>query len=276
MGPTFVIIGGQRCGTSWTRECLAEHPEVFVPADRGRWLSDEGLWDECRGQQARGLVLANLMSVPGGPGELLEANPNVHWVMLLRDPVARAHSWYLNLLRRGDGIYAKKISFEQAIEQDTSIIDGGMYYTHLQRFAEVLPWENFVPMLYDQMKHDPEAYLARLFSALGVDPQFKPSLLGKRVAYIAKNRSDRIHQFARMAKRTLTRLAGRNVRLVNWLERTRLVAFARSLNEAKPSAMREDTRRRLLELYTPEIEGLERLLRWDLTNWKQVEPAVGV
>ena len=38
---TFLMVGCQRCGSTWLYEALKEHPEIYLPAEKQTHFFDE-------------------------------------------------------------------------------------------------------------------------------------------------------------------------------------------------------------------------------------------
>jgi hypothetical protein len=133
MQPSFVVIGGQRCGTTTMFQALAGHPQVVrTPVDKGtdyytlHYAMGEG-WYRSRFPLAR---LAAWRTAGHGPPVAFEACtyymfhpyaverlardlPGVKLVAMLRDPVERAYSAYKHELARG---YETVPDFRRALE----------------------------------------------------------------------------------------------------------------------------------------------------------------
>jgi len=103
--PTFMVIGGQRCGTTWLHRMLAPHPDVFVPpgkepdyfnrrvlkVDYDDFL--ERSYSKAPPRPHRGDMSVNYSMMPRAVvAELHRLHPDLKLVMILRDPVERSWS----------------------------------------------------------------------------------------------------------------------------------------------------------------------------------------
>lgn len=121
--PRFLIIGGIRCGTTSLIRYLGEHPEVGIASTKEPHFFD---WNHGRGDnwyrsffplRTRQLTVGE--SSPAylmdklAPARAAAAMPDARLLLLVRDPVERAHSHYR--YRRGRG-HEPAETFEEALE----------------------------------------------------------------------------------------------------------------------------------------------------------------
>lgn len=139
--PSFVIIGGQRCGTTSLYRYLAQHPQVApVILDKGAhyfsthhdrglaWYRGHFVTDAYRRYLERRLdrpVITGEASPyylyhPLAPGRMHELLPDVKLIVMLRDPVKRAFSSHRHMIERG----LDTLSFEEAIEAEPARLAG--------------------------------------------------------------------------------------------------------------------------------------------------------
>ncbi|MEN8238962.1 MAG: sulfotransferase domain-containing protein [Actinomycetota bacterium] len=128
--PDFVILGGQRCGTSSMYKYLSRHPQI-VPSlrketeyftinyDKGEewYRAHFPLRIRRRSAQLRGKrqfsfeATPDYLFDPRAPQRLTETLPGAKLVVMLRDPVERAFSHYHHNIRLG----LEDLSFRDAI-----------------------------------------------------------------------------------------------------------------------------------------------------------------
>lgn len=141
MEPSFIVIGGQRCGTTSIFKALAEHPQVKrPPVDKGTdyytLYSTRGL-DWYRGHFPLSATARIRSAWHGGPVafeactyymfhpfalERLAADyPHMRLVAMLRDPVERAFSAYKHELGRG---FETEPDFEHALDMEEDRLAG--------------------------------------------------------------------------------------------------------------------------------------------------------
>ncbi len=172
--PNFAYIGTSKAGSTWLFNALAGHPEVYLASNKGLYFFDshfdEGRhWylDHFRGagdRPAVGEISHSYLSSPEAPARIAELNPGMRLLVCLREPVDRAFSDYLDLVKNGqfDG------PFSAALEQYPRLLDRGRYATHLQRYLDLFPRQQLHVSLFDDLRTDPQAYADEVFAFLGI------------------------------------------------------------------------------------------------------------
>ena len=186
--PNFAYIGTSKAGSTWLFNTLATHPEVYLASSKGLYFFDQHFdegpqWyrDHFRagdGQVARGEISHSYLSSPEAPARIAGFNPDMRLLACLREPVDRAFSDYLDLVKNGqfDG------AFPAALQRFPRLLDRGRYATHLQRYLDVFPREQIHVSLFDDLRTDPQAYADEVFDFLGVSRrQLPPADLASRM-----------------------------------------------------------------------------------------------
>lgn len=141
MLPSFLIVGGQRCGTTSMFKALVQHPQVLrLPGHKGAHYFDTGYdrgmtWYRShfplelsarRVTRATGVAPVTGESSPYYMFHPLAADriardlPDVKIIVLLRDPVERAYSAHAHELARG----FETEPFERALELEEERLAG--------------------------------------------------------------------------------------------------------------------------------------------------------
>ncbi len=208
--PNFLICGAAKSGTTSLANYLRQHPDVFVarekeshfficrsgmpvmtgPGDDSQFvpllIGDEHAYQQCfatvRGERAVGEASVYYLYHPESIRAALDANPDMRFVVVLRDPVGRAFSAYSH--QRRDG-WEPMSDFEEALDlEDRRVADGWGWGWHYRRVSEYAPQlralRGLVPedrlhvLLYEDLRSDPVEAIRGVFSFLGVDPGFAP------------------------------------------------------------------------------------------------------
>ncbi|MFZ0889540.1 MAG: sulfotransferase [Candidatus Binataceae bacterium] len=133
--PNFFIVGAQNSGTSSLYEYLKQHPQIFLPAlkephffceDRpasamtypitrvSRPEAYLALYSRAGEYEAIGDASSSYLWDPGAPRRIRQVSPRARIIMMLRDPVERAHSHYLMDVREG----WQRLAFYDALRED--------------------------------------------------------------------------------------------------------------------------------------------------------------
>jgi hypothetical protein len=210
--PNFIILGAAKAGTTALYHYLRQHPQVCMsrtketnflalrddPLDfRGPGDRDyiarfsvttlDGYRDQFRGCEARsaiGEASPLYLYSPKAPRLIGEVVPDAKLIAILRDPIGRAYSAFLHLVRDGR---ESVLDFGEALRlEDGRIRDGwehiwhyrrmGYYHAQLSRYYQLFDPNNIKICLYHDFKTDPVGVLRDLFRFLKVDESFIPDI----------------------------------------------------------------------------------------------------
>lgn len=200
--PNFLIVGAAKSGTTSLYHFLNQHPDVFLSPERkeGRFFSGigdgsvywpafyhfplaedldayRGLFEGWSGQAAIGDVSPDYLAYShrAAPEVLRHCGPETRIIAILREPVSRAWSHYLQNVRRD----AEFLSFEKTLEVEAERKAAGWgfqwLYTDTGHFAEKLrpyleTFEHVKVLTQDQLAADQDGVLADVFDFLGLAP----------------------------------------------------------------------------------------------------------
>jgi len=260
---TFVVVGCQRCGTTWTDAALREHPQVFLPALKQTYFFDRNFergmeWylqrfdgieanHDAVGEVATGYCLPQ--AVP-----LMASNlPDVKVIMIMRHPVDRAYSNFQS--RCAEEGWS---SFTEALDADEDLLARGRYIEQIDLLMEHYGRDRFLAVLYDDLNGDDRGFLKSILSFIDVDCGFESGLFGQR-----KNAA----MFPRARK------AMHAVGLEPLLKAASkspvgdVIRRGRKQRGRAYQAMDAETRSRLLDHFRPLNDRLAEFLGRDLSAW---------
>lgn len=265
--PTFLFIGGQRCGSSWIHKCLEEHPAVFTAAPKEVHYFNRNFY---KGpdwylnhftpgpeHKAWGEVTPDYIADPETPARAAALCPDAAVVAVLRDPIHRAHSIYQ--LKRDTSLNYP--TFEEAIEYAPEIVDHGKYDEHLARWFEHFDKDQCLILLYDDLIRDERAVIQRVYRHIGVDPGYEPTWIGQSYNAVIMPRVR--SKLRRMGLEPLVR-AVKDTPIGDIVRKAHRRHKERAANKLRVSA---ETRDRLSEIYRPHNERLASLTGLDLSGW---------
>lgn len=240
----FLIIGAQKGGTTALYYYLRNHPEIEMAKEKEvHFFDDENIFATtppnysiyesqfANNKNARLFGEATPIYLYWNPSckRILEYNPNIKLIALLRNPIERAYShWNMEFKRK-----AEHANFDFCIENEDkrlaevhplqhrvySYIDRGMYADQIKRYKNQFSDDQLLFIKYEDFKKNPELTLLQIFTFLGVNPKtynFIPSI------HNDSNYTD---------------------------------------------ALLSETRNRLVNLFTKNILEVEQLLKWDCSDW---------
>jgi hypothetical protein len=201
--PDFLIAGVPKAGTTALHAALLRHPQLFLPAVKEPkfFLSDgpppaaggpgdvqtyqqhlwrqadyEALFDPAPAGALRGEATPFYLYDLDSHDRIRKLVPDARLILLLRDPVDRAHSNWTHLWNAGLEPEADFLTACWAEEQRkaagwadfwhyTSL---GMYGRQVEHLLAVFPREQVLLLRYRELKDAPDATLDRVCTFLGV------------------------------------------------------------------------------------------------------------
>lgn len=200
--PDFVILGTQRGGTTSLFDYLARHPQVFPAFRKEVHFYDlhysRGLdWYRAHFPLVRqmseghvtGEATPNYLVHPEAPRRLQSVTPDARLVVMVRNPIERAHSSWRLLSQRGleTASFGDAIAREQR-ESDPLIgetsgapekvgtalkflyLAKSRYADQMERWLEYFPLERFIVIASEDMFGQPLKVFFNLSEFLGIDP----------------------------------------------------------------------------------------------------------
>ena len=295
MGPTFLVIGAGRSGTTSLHEYLAQHPQVFMCAEKSpnffvagdplpdwegpglramarQWVSDaeayEALFAGAGTALARGDVSPVYLQSLNAPARIKARYPDVRLVAILREPVERAYAHYMG--RRRDGL-DRRASFADVVAEELarpmpdtvafgSYLACGRYHHFLRPYYDLFPRDRIRVYLHEDMTRDAAALMRDVFGFLGVDAGFQPDL-GRRSGQTGVVG----HPLARFL---WTRSVGLRTALRPWLPRALRDRAAKVVfRQLDRPPLDPDLRARLRPLFADDVRQLQDLIGRDLSHW---------
>lgn len=207
VSPTFLVLGAQRCGTTFLYECLRAQPAVMAAREKevhffdlqyhrglGWYRSHFPTTVAVRARVASATSVAvgeaspYYLFHPGVPGRVAACLPEARFIVLVRNPVERAYSHY----RHERGLGHEPLEFEQALEAEQERLAGeearlvederyasfphrhfsyfarGCYADQLRRWFDRFPRDRFLVLASETLFSQPEATVRRVLDFLGV------------------------------------------------------------------------------------------------------------
>lgn len=272
--PNFLVIGAQRAGTTLLHRILNAHPEVFVPIRRKEihyfdWYYDRGpLWYQdffegaSRGYTAIGEVTPDYLFESEVPSRIKETLNPIRFLVILRNPVDRAYSWYLYCWRS----FNEKRSLDDFFKEEKEVLTRGCYSQQLSRYLRYFSRSDFLILFLDDLISQPSSTLNKIAEFLGLSCGWpEPETLVRdpvNASLIPRFRG----AFA-LAQRFGEMLTRKDM---DWVVNTaRRIGIPELFGAAsRRPTMPLSTRIWLEEYYRDEIRSLEALLGHDLEIWR--------
>lgn len=260
---TFLVVGCERCGTTWIDAALRTHPDVFLPVQKQTYFFDRNF------EEGPDWYLANFVEtgdatavgevatgycLPHAVPRMAALLPHARLIMAMRNPIDRAYSNYMS--RREQMGWT---SMDDAIEKSPDLLERGHYAEQAEALLEHYDRSQIEFVFFDDLESDDRAYLRRILEFIGVDPDFESSMIGQ-----AKNSAmfPRARKFMHAVglKPLLVRVSRSG--LGDSIRRAR-----RRMGGRAYTPLDEATRERLREHFKPWNERLAKLTGRDLGHW---------
>lgn len=187
MLPNFLIIGAQKCGTTWLHHHLATHPRLFLPAGKDdEFFSYQPVGPLAHYEQKfaaapEGVICGDscasyLWSPHPDDRQPEHFNPTIpatvrdtlgadcRLIVLLKDPVVRTLSGYLHHIAHGS-LSPNSTVFDAPLQ--LGLIALSRYGWHLRHWLATFPAEQLL-VVPDPGSTDPRKLLARVTVFLGI------------------------------------------------------------------------------------------------------------
>ena len=304
----LMIVGAQKAGTSSLLRYLAQHPDIRTHAQpemtffiqnreysRGyewafaKYFAGERSDSEIETKQ---LIAKNVMVMhsPEIMQRIYEHNPDIHLVVLLREPVARAYSAYWWARRRG---WENIKTYEEALAAEDARIKedwfkwrqcayqyNSIYYPHVKKLITQFGSNRVHCILTDDLKEDAAAVCQQLFHHIGVSTDFTP-VIGERHNQAALPRSERFNflftQFLashnplrRIIRKLVPDATAYKLRkaILDWNDKPQ------KNMESVPPPLNPEIRERQMVYFKPFNDQLAELLDRNLSSWDSIQPSI--
>jgi Sulfotransferase domain len=196
----FVVGGTQKGGTSALDLFLRQHPEICMPetkkelhyfdkeenfARRPNYKKYHAHFSPGPHHRVVGEATPSYMYWRATPYRIWSYNPQMKWILVLRNPVARAFSAWNMERNRG----VEHLSFEEAIQQEAkrcrealpfqhrtfSYLDRGFYAHQIRRLFNIFGEQNCLVVLNEELRTNHQNTLKKVFDFLRVDTLFTPA-----------------------------------------------------------------------------------------------------
>lgn len=195
--PNFFILGAAKAGTTSLYRYMQEHPEIYLSSVKEpQFFSHDEVYGKgmryyldvfFKGSERfskRGEATPQYLYFEKVAKRLAETLPDDchRFIVIVRDPVKRAYSLYWNMVAEG----LERLSFKEALlaenerSKDAELVrtgsvlykyvDSGMYAKQIRRYLKYFKLEQFLFLLFEDLKSNPNSILPHVYHFLGVKP----------------------------------------------------------------------------------------------------------
>jgi len=204
----------------------------------------------------------------GVPERIHNLVPDAKLIYMVRDPVERAISQYIERVAQG---YESRTAQEALADPDESrnvYLAASRYATQVRRYLECFPRSALLVLEQAELRDDPESTLVRMFRFLGVDDRFSPS-----ERHVEVRRSSERRKLGPVVGRLRrTRLADKALRLLWYLPPSSAIRIMGALKRPLSSPIERPVlepalREEMLARFEPEANWLREDTGKEFESW---------
>lgn len=195
--PNAIIVGGQKCGSSWLLENLRKHPEIFAPREEVHFFDKEHNFQRGTDWYAGHFIAATekhrvvlektpdyLFGEAATEGHMPDSAKRIHTLLpsckiliILRNPAIRAVSAVQHIIRSGrippeTPIRSLLLGDKEALVSGHGVVEYGFYHQDVQRYIDLFSRDQVLIQIYEDVMADKAAALREAFEFLGVVEEF--------------------------------------------------------------------------------------------------------
>jgi len=312
--PNFFIVGAMKAATTTLHAWLKQHPDIFLTEEKEPFYFIDGfphredgsllkrpwggkrvfpahfsshsfntpekylrLFKGAHKYPIRGEASTLYLPHPPAAARIRECSPNAKILILLRNPIDRAHSAFN--FQRSLGLEPCE-TFRDALEEELSgqredwwygfrYLYTSMYHDQVKRFLGLFGANNVLILRQEDMRDDPANLLRCIFSFLSVS-DYEPRALNS--TNVTKLRSPLVTAIYRSyrhnrAKNAIASLLPLKLRK----SLGRIVRHQMEKLGTHPGPLDEADRELLRSYFSKDLKNLAQLTGWDLSNWSAQE-----
>ncbi|MGI9021202.1 MAG: sulfotransferase family protein [Solirubrobacterales bacterium] len=269
--PNLVVIGGLKCGTTSLHHYLNLHPAIAMSRPKElNFFVEELNWGLGPGwygshfdpaATVRGETSPHYTNRPrleGVAARLRELIPDAGVIYMVRDPIDRMLSHYLHNVGGG---YEQRSLDEAFGRWDTAYVDRSRYAFQLEPYLEAFGPERIQVISREELRDDRVRVMRGLFEFLGVDPEFTSEEFGREWETGGAKAGGRFRLLDRAVRmpglRALDRNFDRLPERLRW--RVERIVHDPESGEAPKPEISPDLRKRLAEIFKPDVAKLEEI-----------------
>jgi hypothetical protein len=273
--PNFLILGAAKSGTTFLWAEFQRHPDIFMSQTKeptfftdsfhvtGHAPAYARLFADAGDARWIGEASHIYMTSPESADAVRSFLNPERFVVILRDPIERAHSLYNHMSRQGR---EWATSFEAGLAREErrlndprhrqsahnafmnfAYVESGRYGAQLQRYFDLFGRDRFEVVFFEELLENPVAVMTSLYDFLDVEPILdvgKPQNVGGHTA-----RNNRLSLALYHASRHTPPATSERI--------NRLIG---RLTVPAPQAVAPETRRQLAEQFNEDVDLLEALI----------------
>ena len=183
----FLVPGFGKCGTTTLCARLGKHPEVYIPEEKETgffainyyrgWSWYDRFFAGARPSQKWGegsVFYSSSMFEEQSLDRILDAFPNIRFIFVARDPIARLESYYRELHHSGWIVNVNApYTIDETLKAFPFLTEDTLYWRRINVFRRLVPDSHIHVLFLEDLARNPEQELMKCFRFLEVDPTLR-------------------------------------------------------------------------------------------------------
>jgi len=285
----FFVVGAAKSGTTWLAKCCEKHPEICVSDPKEtyyfchnnyykffrsedyskRQLSwyQKKFFEHFSGNKITGDFTPMYLTYPESAQMIYNHNQNAKIIMILRNPVDRLFSLYIELDK--NHIIGKNL--DEAVQNHPELVDSSNYADQVKRYLDLFGEKNVLVVIYEELKEDPVKTLVQIFDFLEVDSSYRPSVLKEKINPRQVPRVRFIVSFIEYLRKVLNSnkilIKLKDFLILLGFEKLSWIVLNTNFKTIDSEKIKGEQRNKYLDIYRDDINRLSDLIKKDMSNW---------
>lgn len=284
--PNFLGVGGVKCGSTWLSECLRDHPQIFLSSPKelsyfgGKFADRSMEWylshfEGSDGFKAVGEYSPGYLMHAGTPERIRDSLGIIRTIVILRNPVTQFVSHFKMWVKNGRFPRTDQLDMtvlDRVATDKLSLLTHGKCHDNLENFIDIFGRDNVFVLINEESRKDPHRAIESVYGYLGVDTEFVPYSLTRRVSPGIIPRFQFLETFRRGV---YLYLAENRPGAIDRIRKAGIAELYRKVNNRGDMGVSSEVLEYLSDYYRDDILKLEKLLGRDLTCWTGEERSEG-
>lgn len=201
----FLVIGSQKCATTWIYDVLSSHPQISLPKDKREieYLGGD-LWAERGDDWYFNLMVNkgnNFLSGDVSVEYIFNKNSSklifdkisnkndIKFIQSLRNPSERALSAYYWYFRRGkisndEDLYAFFENlidkYKRGVASDIDILERGVYHSQLKNYFDLFSKDQFLLLIFEEINSNSLNTYNLICNFLNISSDYVPNSINSK------------------------------------------------------------------------------------------------
>jgi len=274
--PNFLVIGAARSGTTSLFKYLESHPDIFMSEikeinffSNDKYWRKGFVWYEKHFSSAQETAIGEASTSytrfpanPGVPKRIHAYNPDIKLIYLLRDPIERFKSHYLQ--RVAAGHETRMFDDILANHPKDPTLWQGCYAYQLDQYLQYFAREQIHLFTMDELKFEPESTVRGIYRFLGVDENFKD------VDLTTQHNANKVVTRKGPLGRSILKFYHQNIEQKTYPYKIKKLFTGLAELDSKPANKPQPTSKQwdyLADFYRPDVDRIKREFGVDTSRW---------